>query len=328
MLLRLRELAVAFDDGDHRTDVLHHIDVTIRKGEALGLVGESGCGKSVTWLAALRLLGRRAQISGQVLFEDVDLLKLDERALSSVRGRRIAMIFQDPASSLNPLHRVGAQISEALKLHRDLEGAAAQAEAGRLLDRVGIADSRRRLQQYPHELSGGMNQRVMIAMALAGQPDLLIADEPTTALDTTVQAQILDLIRQIRADTGMALVLISHDFGVVAELCDRILVMQAGRIVEDAAADDLFDAPQHPYTRSLLASLPEFDPPQELVPDAVAARPLPVDPPLVVPASGAALALRSDPLFEESRRRLPDLAEPAGGRTAARQRLRVADGQD
>ena len=258
-LVSLRGLTVDFDTGKRIVRALHGIDLEVRRGEAVGLVGESGCGKSVTWLAALGLLGGGARVGGEVLLDSRNLVGAPVAVLEQVRGRRIAMIFQDPSSSLNPVHRIGRQLGEALKLHRGLDGAAGAAEARRLLDRVGIADAQRRLGDYPHELSGGMNQRVMIAMALAGQPDLLIADEPTTALDATIQAQILELLGEIRRETHMALVLISHDLGVVAENTDRVCVMYAGRIVEDAPIDTVFEAPAHPYTRGLLAALPELE---------------------------------------------------------------------
>ena len=195
----------------------------------------------MTWLAALGLLPARARVGGSVRLEGQQLVGAPARLLESVRGKRIAMIFQDPSSCLNPVHRIGRQLGEALKLHRGLGGAAAEAETLRLLDQVGIADAKRRLGDYPHQLSGGLNQRVMIAMALAGQPDLLVADEPTTALDATIQAQILALLAGIRRDTGMALVLISHDLGVVAENVNRVAVMYAGRLVEEGLGQDLFE---------------------------------------------------------------------------------------
>jgi peptide/nickel transport system ATP-binding protein len=257
-LIEITDLEVTFDDAA----ALHGVSLTVGRGEAVGLVGESGSGKSITWLAALGLLPAHARIRGRATLDGIDLLNAPRRTLEQVRGRRIAMIFQDPASCLNPVHRIGRQLGEALRLHRGLGGRAAAAEACRLLERVGIADAARRLGDYPHELSGGMNQRVMIAMALAGQPDLLIADEPTTALDATVQAQILALIDDIRRDTGMALVLISHDLGVIAERTARVAVMYAGRIVETGPAATLLGAPAHPYTRGLVAAIPTLDGPR------------------------------------------------------------------
>jgi peptide/nickel transport system ATP-binding protein len=238
---------------------LHGFELSIGSGEAVGVVGESGSGKSITWLAALGLLGPGAMTRGSVRLEGREILGLRETALAAIRGKRIAMIFQDPTSSLNPVHRVGRQIVESLVRHRGMDGAAARAEARRLLERVQIANAPQRLDEYPHELSGGMNQRVMIAMALAGEPRLLIADEPTTALDVTIQAQIIELLKEVRRETGMALVIISHDLGVVAELADRVTVMYAGRAVETASVERLFDAPRHPYTTGLLAALPDLD---------------------------------------------------------------------
>lgn len=257
-LVSIRDLAVAFDGAP----ALRGIDLDIGPGEAVGLVGESGCGKSVTWLAALGLLPRHTTITGSVRFDGQEILGAPPELLDRVRGGRIAMIFQDPVSSLNPVHRLGAQVEEALRLHRGLTGSASRAEARRLFDQVGIPDAARRLDAYPHELSGGQNQRVMIAMALAGQPDLLVADEPTTALDVTIQAQILELLGSLRRETGMALVLISHDLGVVADTCERVAVMYCGRIIEHAPVERLYANPAHPYTRGLLNALPPIDGPR------------------------------------------------------------------
>jgi len=261
-LVSLRGLQVAFDG----VPALRGIDLDVMPGEAVGLVGESGCGKSVTWLAALGLLpGGRARVSGSVLLDGAELLGAPARLLERVRGRRVAMIFQDPASSLNPVHRIGTQVAEAVALHQGLSRGAARAEAKRLLDQVGMPDAARRMEAYPHELSGGQNQRVMIAMALAGRPELLVADEPTTALDVTIQAQILELLSELRRAEGMALVLISHDLGVVAETCERVAVMYAGRIVEEAPVETLFAAPLHPYTQGLLGALPPIDGPRRVL---------------------------------------------------------------
>jgi peptide/nickel transport system ATP-binding protein len=278
-LVAIRDLTVAFDG----VRVLHGIDLDVGRGEAVGLVGESGCGKSVTWLAALGLLPRKAEVSGSVRLEGAELLGASGSVLDDVRGGRIAMIFQDPVSALNPVLRLGRQVGEALTLHRGLSGGAIRAESKRLFDLVGIPDSARRLDAYPHELSGGQNQRVMIAMALAGGPDLLVADEPTTALDVTIQAQILELLARIRRETGMALVLISHDLGVIAGTCDRVCVMYAGRIVEESFADGLFEAPLHPYTQGLLAALPSLEGPRQRLDPIQGAVPEPWNLPLGCP---------------------------------------------
>ncbi|MFO7855146.1 MAG: ABC transporter ATP-binding protein [Paracoccaceae bacterium] len=286
-LMALRGLTVDFDIGERFVRALHGVDLTLERGETLGLVGESGCGKSITWLAALGLLGRSTRVGGSAKFEGRELVGMPERRLAEVRGGRAALIFQDPASALNPVQRIGRQIGEALRLHRGLTGRAARAEAARLLDRVGISNAGQRLNEYPHELSGGMNQRAMIAMALAGEPDLLIADEPTTALDATIQAQILDLLREIRDETGMALVLISHDLGVIADMADRVAVMYSGRVVELAEARRLFASPAHPYTRGLMAALPEIEGPKR----RLEAIPGSVPPPHLLP-SGCAFAAR------------------------------------
>jgi peptide/nickel transport system ATP-binding protein len=273
-LLSIKDLTIDFDQGKRFVRALHGVSLNVARGEVLGVVGESGCGKSITWLAALGLLGSKARISGSVRLNGQEIAGAPEMDLAGLRGGRIAMIFQDPSSSLNPVPRIGRQIVEALKLHRGLNGASANAEAARLLDRVGIANATRRLREYPHEMSGGMNQRIMIAMALAGEPDLLIADEPTTALDATIQAQILDLLTELRRDSGMALGLISHDLGVVADMSDRVAVMYGGRVIEEADTGSLFDSPAHPYTRGLIAALPDIDGPRrrlESIPGTVPA---------------------------------------------------------
>ena len=307
-LVELRDLKVAFDG----VQVLHGVNLTVSKGEALGLVGESGCGKSVTWLAALGLLPGKASISGSVRMDDRELCNAPRSTLEFVRGSRIAMIFQDPSSSLNPVLRVGRQITEALALHRGLRGAPAKAEALRLLDMVGIPDARRRFDLYPHEFSGGQCQRLMIAMAIAGQPDLLIADEPTTALDATIQAQILDLLIQLRAETGMATVFISHDLGAVSQVCDRVCVMYAGRIVEQGNIEQLFTEPRHPYTRGLFDAIPRIDGPRERLIPIPGTVPNPKDLP-----TGCAFAPRCSRAVQSCRNELPRLDLRSDGRLLA-----------
>ncbi|KAF1852564.1 hypothetical protein Lal_00037298 [Lupinus albus] len=249
-LLELRGLKVAF--GTHQA--VRGLDLSIEAGETVALVGESGCGKSTTALSVLRLLDSSAQVSGQILFEGRDLLRLPERELVALRGQGIAMIFQEPMTSLNPVLSIGQQLVEAIRLHQPLDGAAARARALELLALVRIPEPARRIDDYPHQLSGGQRQRVMIAMAVANRPRLLIADEPTTALDVTVQAQILELLDQLRRELGMAVLLITHDLGVVEQWADRVAVMFAGEKVEEASTAQLFDAPGHAYTRGLLGA--------------------------------------------------------------------------
>jgi oligopeptide/dipeptide ABC transporter ATP-binding protein len=259
-LLRIEDLSIEFATGATPVKAVNNSNLSIYPGQTVALVGESGCGKSVTAMSILRLLPEppTRYTSGRVLFEGRDLLKLSEREMRQVRGRDIAMIFQEPMTSLNPVFTVGNQIVEAVTLHQNVGGREAYAIAEKAMSDVGINDPRRRLGEYPHQMSGGMRQRVMIAMALACKPKLLIADEPTTALDVTIQAQILELLRKLQHDTGMAILMITHDLGVVAENADTVNVMYASRVVEAAAVEELFDHPSHPYTQGLLRSVPKL----------------------------------------------------------------------
>jgi peptide/nickel transport system ATP-binding protein len=260
-LIEIRDLRVTFlgDDG-RTTHAVDAVDLTVANGSTLGLVGESGCGKSVTSLAIMGLLPKHsAQVTGSIRFEGLDLLEVPDQTLRDLRGNRLAMIFQEPMTSLNPSLTVGNQIIETILRHRGGTQSAARRRAIELLRRVHIPSPERRIDEYPHKLSGGMRQRVMIAMALACDPRLLIADEPTTALDVTLQAQILDLMRELKADSRAAIILITHDLGIVAEVCDEVAVMYAGEIVERATVAELFASPQHPYTVGLLGSIPRLD---------------------------------------------------------------------
>jgi oligopeptide transport system ATP-binding protein len=258
-LLEVRDLRISFDTPNGEVQAVRGLDFALEAGQTLGIVGESGSGKSQTALALLGLQPRRARLQGGIRFEGQELLGAGEGALNRVRGRRIGLVFQDPMTSLNPYLSIGAQLAEVLVRHRGLSRQAALAECTRMLDAVRIAEPRVRLRQYPHELSGGMRQRVLIAGALLCRPALLIADEPTTALDVTVQAELLALLEELQAQLGMALLLISHDLDVVAEVCERLLVMYAGRVVESGPAAQLLAAPRHPYTRGLLACRPRLD---------------------------------------------------------------------
>ena len=260
-LLEVTDLRTHFHTRNGVVRAVDGVSFALEKGETLGLVGESGSGKSVTCQSLLRLVPQPpARLAGRALFAGTDLLSCPTRELRAIRGRRIGMIFQDPMTSLNPYLRISDQLIEPLLIHEKLSRRDALARGLAMLEAVGINDAAARLHHYPHEFSGGMRQRVMIAMALIARPELLIADEPTTALDVTVQAQILDLIRRLQRELGMAVIFITHDLGVVAGLCDRVQVMYAGRIVESATTADLFARPQHPYTRALQRSIPALQP--------------------------------------------------------------------
>ncbi|HET6447462.1 MAG TPA: ABC transporter ATP-binding protein [Conexibacter sp.] len=305
--LRVEDLRVAFDTRDGLVQAVDGVSWEVAPGRTLGIVGESGSSKTVAATTAMGLTrGARARVSGRVLLDGEDLLSATPERLRSLRGAALAMVFQDPLSALHPLLRVGDQIAEAVRAHRsDVSRAAARERAVELLEQVAIPNARRRVDAYPHELSGGMRQRAMIAMALANEPRVLIADEPTTALDVTVQKQILALLRRLRDELGMAMVLITHDLGVVAETADEVAVMYAGRIVEQAPAAELFAAPQHPYTWGLLRSMPRLDAPAgaELV--AIPGRP----PSLIHPPSGCRFHPRC-PYVRERHRELDPSLEP------------------
>ncbi|NUO59308.1 MAG: ABC transporter ATP-binding protein [Hamadaea sp.] len=261
-LLEVEDLGVTFH-ADRDVRAVDGVSFTVDAGQVVGLVGESGCGKSVTSLALIGLLPhqntKRVRVDGSAKFDGLDLLRADRRTLRDIRGREIAMIFQDPLSSLNPVVPIGVQVAEVLIRHRGIGKHEAERRSAELLDRVGIPDPRRRLREYPHQLSGGMRQRALIAMAVACRPRLLIADEPTTALDVTIQAQILELLKELVREDGTALIMITHDLGVVAGLCDSVNVLYAGRVVESAGRHELFGHPTHPYTVGLLNSIPRLD---------------------------------------------------------------------
>jgi peptide/nickel transport system ATP-binding protein len=308
-LLQVEDLRVQFSTEDGVVHAVDGISYFVDTGQTLGIVGESGSGKTVSSLTTLGLTRQQgARIEGRILFEGRDLVALPDEELRRIRGNEIAMIFQDPLSSLHPFYKVGAQLTEAVHAHRDVSKAAARTRAVELLELVGIPDPQERVDQFPHEFSGGMRQRVMIAMALANEPKLLIADEPTTALDVTVQAQILALLDELQRRLGMAIIIITHDLGVVAEITDEIAVMYAGRIVERAPTDAIFGSPQHPYAWGLLKSIPRLDTPrdEELVP--IAGRP----PSLIKRPSGCFFHPRC-PYVREAHKRTDPKLEPVTG---------------
>jgi len=259
-LLEVQNLRTSFFTSDGVVHAVDNVSFHVRRGEAVALVGESGCGKSVTAMSIMRLVASPGKITGGAIrFKGRDLASLSEKEMRNVRGNDIAMVFQEPMTSLNPVFKIGAQVAEAIRIHRKMSKKDAWQEAGRMLELVSIPDPYKRLDDYPHQLSGGMRQRVMIAMALSCDPELLIADEPTTALDVTIQAQIMELLASLQKKLGLAILLITHDLGVVAEFCERVIVMYTGRIVEEASVGELFANPAHPYTRGLLKSLPSIN---------------------------------------------------------------------
>ncbi|WP_406074655.1 dipeptide/oligopeptide/nickel ABC transporter permease/ATP-binding protein [Micromonospora sp. NBC_01638] len=313
VLLSVRDLRVVFaaDNGD--VPAVRHLDLDLRRGEVVGLVGESGSGKSVSAAALMGLLPPTATVSGSIRFAGQELVGLAEPRFRRLRGSRIAMVFQDPMSSLSPVHTIGDQVAEAVRVHQACTRAAARARAVELLDTVGIPDARNRLGDYPHQFSGGMRQRVVIAMAIANDPDLIIADEPTTALDVTVQAQVLAALRAVRERTGAAILLITHDLGIVAEIADRIAVMYAGRLVEVGTAADVFDHPAMPYTRGLLNSVPRLDRPADEELWAIPGSP----PTMTALPPGCAFAPRCTISTPDCSVAVPDLVPVAAGHRAA-----------
>ena len=321
-LLEVDDLSVRFTrHGQEPFTAVDKVTFNVAPGEVVGLVGESGCGKSVTSLAIMRLLARRGnQVTGSVRFAGTELLTLPDAAMRDKRGAELAMIFQDPLSSLNPVVPIGVQVSEVITRHRGENRAVAARQAAEMLDKVGIPDPTRRLKEYPHQLSGGMRQRALIAMALACEPRLLIADEPTTALDVTIQAQILGLMRKLGAETGASIILITHDLGVVAEMAQRVVVMYAGRKVEEAGVEALFAHPRHPYTRGLLGSMPHLG--GSLTDDDAAPPQRLVEIPGMVPSlkealPGCLFAPRCPEASERCHREVPQMESHGPGHSAA-----------
>ncbi|GAX91727.1 ABC transporter ATP-binding protein [Effusibacillus lacus] len=306
-LLEVQNLKVEFMGGQGSVTVVEDVDLVIEPAETLGVVGESGCGKSVTSLSIMRLLGKNGKIEGQIRFDGKDLVSLTEREMQGIRGNKLAMIFQEPMTSLNPLHTIGKQISEPLVKHLKLSKAEAKQKAIQLLKDVGIPRPEEIFSEFPHQLSGGMRQRVMIAVAMACGPKLIIADEPTTALDVTIQAQILHLMKRLKKEHRSSIMLITHDLGVVAEMCDRVVVMYAGQIVEEADVRNLFKSPKHPYTVGLMKSMPALATGQERLDSIPGVVPLPTEMP-----KGCRFAPRCGQVMEICREKAPELAVVEG----------------
>lgn len=303
-ILEVKNLKTKFKTDYGTVSVVDGVDFSIKPGETLGVVGESGCGKSVTSLSVMRLLPSNASNEGSITFQGKELISLPEKQMQQVRGNDIAMIFQEPMTSLNPLHTVGRQIEEAVILHMNISKQDAKERAIKMLNAVGMPRAQEIYGEYPHQLSGGMRQRVMIAMAMACDPKLIIADEPTTALDVTIQAQILDLMRDLKDKTGTSIMLITHDLGVVAEMCDRVIVMYAGQVVEETDVETLFENPKHPYTMGLIDSIPSFEDEKEYLNTIPGSVPLPYEMP-----KGCRFAPRCSWAKEICHQQAPELME-------------------
>ena len=315
VILEVRNLRTSFATESGWVHAVDNVSFDVRKGEAVALVGESGCGKSVTAMSIMRLITPPGKITGgEIRFKGLDLATLSEREMRNVRGDDIAMVFQEPMTSLNPVFKIGAQVAEAIRIHRKVSRKEARKLAGDMLELVAIPDPRKRLDDYPHQLSGGMRQRVMIAMALSCDPELLIADEPTTALDVTIQAQIMELLASLQQRLGLAILLITHDLGIVAEFCERVVVMYTGRVVEESPVRELFAAPAHPYTRGLLKSLPSVS-----AGDPAAPHRLPTIKGMVPPISNLPRGCKFNP-------RCPDVMDICLGNEPAR--MIVSPGHD
>ncbi|GGA36292.1 ABC transporter ATP-binding protein [Paenibacillus physcomitrellae] len=309
-VLEIKELRTHFLTSKGEVPAVDGVSLVVRRGEVLGVVGESGCGKSVTSLSVLKLIPKPPGkiVNGSILFQGKDLVPLSEREMRKIRGDRISMIFQEPMSSLNPLFTIGQQLVESVKIHLGLSRKEARRHATGMLAKVGIPRPESVIDEYPHQLSGGMRQRVMIAMAISCNPELLIADEPTTALDVTIQAQILDLLRQLNEENGTAMMMITHDLGVVAEICTRVVVMYAGKIVEEADTEQLFENPLHPYTQGLIQSMPLMNEDKERlysIPGQV--------PALSLNMKGCRFADRCSQVMPICRERLPELEDKGSG---------------
>ena len=306
-ILEVKDLKTYFFDKDYVVKAVDGLSYNVKKGECVGLVGESACGKSVSAMSVLRLIPYPPGIivGGQIIFKGEDLLQASEERMRDIRGNQIAMVFQEPTTSLNPVLTIGRQISESMELHQQMNKETARAESAKLLSLVGIPDPERRIKDYPHQFSGGMQQRIMIAMALSCNPELLIADEPTTSLDVTVQAQILEILANLRSEYGTAVLIITHNLGVVARYVDRVIVMYAGNLVESAPTDTLYAEPKHPYTLGLLASVPRLDSPRKKPPRLIKGLP----PNLAELPKGCAFSPRCSYAMDKCHREKPVLEQ-------------------